>query len=174
MCGVQRDRAARFIRVSRHRRLPSRWTISNWYRCAFAVAYGYTSRAPTKQRTAAERNHEKGKRFGDRSECSLPDPVLDLMNTTRNVISLARATSIPSPPFPWFPSFSLPRPLYTLPLSPLSLRHVVLFRVPFRKVIQKKNPLALRGISSRKYICTGLSFFVVLFRSFHLPFLLTR
>lgn len=63
----------------------------------------------------------------------------------------------------FFLSFSLPRPLYTLPLSPLSLRHVVLFRVPFRKVIQKKNPLALRGISSRKYICTGLSFFFFFF-----------
>jgi len=70
-----------------HRHLPFGWTISNWCWCLYLRGLCIVVTKAT-QRMATQRNYEKGKYFGDKSECSLVDLILDLLNTTRNVISL--------------------------------------------------------------------------------------
>lgn len=113
-CGVQRDRATRFRSVYLHRRLPSRWTISKLVPGASlpCAAHGAIHRAPTKPSNVRPPKEitKKGNVLEiDQSVLSPTTPVLDLMNTTRNVISLARAT---------LPSVLSPRLSRIPPLSP--------------------------------------------------------
>jgi len=81
---------------------------------------------------ATEKNHEKEKHFGDRSECSLVDLVLDLMNTARNVISLGL--------------FSFIRLLYFFFLRSPSEVCRILFRTHFCNTIQNfSHPTVMSG-----------------------------